>query len=102
MAIETWNVDNAAKPTIVHDPNAVLDYSQDWSAWLAGPVDTITAHVVTPHGTMTLTHSENTDTTVTAWLTGGVVGSTESVTIHIVTAQGREDDRTLFFKIKER
>jgi len=102
MAVETWNVENAAKPTIIHDPDAVLDYSQDWSAWLATPGDTISDHTITPNGTMTVGHSEHTDTTVTAWLTGGTVGTTESVTFHIVTAQGREDDRTLFFKIKER
>jgi hypothetical protein len=81
------------------DPDAVLDYQFDWSAWLAG--DTIASHAVTVPTGLTLVSSSNSSTAVTVWLSGGVAGVSYPVTCHIVTAAGREDDRTITIVARE-
>lgn len=86
------------------DPDAVLDYQWDWAGakpWLTDG-DTIVDYTITVPAGLTLDSSEATDTTVTAWLSGGIDRETYSVTCHIVTAAGREDDRTITFTMQER
>ena len=86
--------------SFVKDPDAVLDYEWDWAAWLG--TDTIASHTVTAATGLTVDTSEATDTAVTVWLSGGTVGQTYSVTCHVVTAAGREDDRTVTVTVMER
>jgi hypothetical protein len=92
-----------AQGEFTKDPDAVLDYEWDWSTWLAG--DTIASHTVTvptdPTG-LVLDSDSATTTTVTAWLSGGTDGESYTVTCHIVTAAGREDDRSMTFMLSER
>lgn len=83
------------------DPEAVLDYTLDWELWLAGMADTISSKTVTGYG-VTVDSSSNTSTAVTAWVSGGLVGQTPSVTVQIVTAGSRTDERTIYFNIRER
>lgn len=100
------------------DPNAVLDYPYDWAAaedelgdpikpWLE-PGDIIvdaTASVSTfvdDPNPLFIESVHFTDTTTTVWLSGGTVGKTYLVTIHVLTFDGREDDRTIRIRIKER
>ena len=84
--------------SFLKDVDAVLDYEWDWSAWLG--TDTIAAHTVTASTGLTVESSEATTTAVTAWLSGGTEGATYSVTCHIATAAGREDDRTMTFTMQ--
>lgn len=85
--------------TFVKDPDSVLDYRVDWSAWLDG--DTIIASTFTPaDDTLTVDLDLFTTTTATVWLSGGTLGKT-TVTNHITTAAGRQNDYTLKFTIKE-
>ena len=104
MATETFVV-TAGKPIIVKDPNAVLDYTIDWTDWLADITDTIAAIDVDVDG-VTLDDSTHDDTTVTIWISGGTVGTRGQARVRITTtgtgAQPRTDDRTVYFKIKER
>ena len=86
--------------SFVKDPDAVLDYEWDWAAWLG--TDTIASHTVTAATGLTVDTSEATDTAVTVWLSGGTVGQTYSVTCHVVTAAGSEDDRTVTVTVMER
>ena len=86
--------------SFVKDPNAVLDYEWDWSAWLG--TDTIASHTVTAATGLTVDSSTATTTAVTAWLSGGSVGASYAVTCHVVTAAGREDDRTVTITVQER
>ena len=86
--------------SFVKDPDAVLDYEWDWSAWLG--TDTIASHTVTAATGLTVDTSEATTTAVTAWLSGGSVGASYAVTCHVVTAAGREDDRTATITVQER
>lgn len=93
---------SAGKPTIIKDPDAVLDYTADFTAWLE-PLD---GDVIATHETIadgvTVDNSANSDDAVVVWVSGGTAGQTASVVIRITTAAGRVDDRTLFFKIKQR
>ncbi len=82
------------------DPDAVLDYEWDWSSWLAG--DTIASFTVTVPTGLTLDSSSATASAVTAWLSGGEDAASYPVTCHVVTAAGREDDRTITVFVQER
>lgn len=88
----------------VKDPNATLPFVWDWSAWLANEGnDTITSAVVTvPTAELTLGSITNTTTKVTAWISGGTDGEDVDVTCHIVTAGGRQEDRSITVKVRER
>lgn len=84
------------------DPNAVLDYKFDWTAWLLPLLDTITSVTWVVSGGVVVNSSTNTTTTATAVVSGGTVGTDASVTCRIVTAGGRTDDRTIPLKIIDR
>lgn len=91
------------KPTITKDPNAVLDYVVDYTDWLATANDTIASVACTPSGVTVNTSSVAPGgKKVVIWVAGGVAGSTASVTARITTVGGRIDDRTIYFKIKQR
>ena len=93
----------AGKPTITKDPSAVLDYPIDFTAWLAAAADSIVS-VTFPNtvGVSVTSSSFAGGKIVVVWVSGGTVGSPASVTVRITTAGGRTDDRTIYFKIKER
>ncbi len=101
------------RETLSHDPSARLDYRWDWAVpdslgrtWLDG--DTILAATVTatldgaPAATVTVEPATHDDTTVSAWVSGGTVGTTVALTCRITTAAGRIDDRTLWLRIRQR
>jgi len=82
------------------DPNAALDYENDWSDWL--DEDTISSSDwIVPDG-ITVDSSSNTTTTTTVFLSGGTAGETYRIINRIETAGERIDDRSRFIKIKER
>jgi hypothetical protein len=82
------------------DPQAVLDYPIDWESWLEG--DTIATSTWTADAGITIESDTNTATTTTVWLSGGTLDAIYSLTNHIVTAAGREDDRTIQVRIGEK
>lgn len=84
------------------DPNAVLDYTFDWGPYLTPLADTISTVTFILTGTLTKTSQANTSTTATAFVSGGTVGNTETLTCRIVTTGGRTDDRSISLKIVDR
>ena len=88
-------------PTILKDPNAVLDYTWDFTRWIP-PGDVIVEAVPTATGGLTTSTVTITSPKVVVWVSGGNVDTTASVTLHITTQQGRVDDRTLYFDIRNR
>lgn len=84
------------------DPNATLDYTFDWTPYLAPIVDTIAIVEFVTSAGLTKTSQSNTGTTATAFVSGGVVDATEKLTCRIVTTGGRTDERTIDLKILER
>lgn len=93
--------------TFTHDPQAVLDYLVDLTAWLEAG-ETITVATATPTGIVLngVATIVNTGTGVRFWAaapTVGVsVGQYASVTVHFTTSAGRQDDSTVKLLILDR
>ena len=103
MAADTYYTDTDGLLTIDKDPQAVLDYIFDWSAWLSAVSDTITGTPTWTVGTgLTRDSQSNTTTVATAFISGGTVGSKAPVSCRITTAGGRTDERTVYLKIVNR
>lgn len=100
--METIDTSNPMKPTAVKDPDARLDYTWDWSAWLTAASDTLATATVTPSGTLTATVPVLAAGKVTSFISGGTAGATETAACRVTTAAGRIDERTLYLKIKQR
>jgi hypothetical protein len=83
------------------DPQAVLDYEFDWSAWLDVGETITTSTVSVPTGIVLDSHSEL-GGVVIAWLSGGTAGVLYRVVSHVVTSSGRQDDRTIRVSVQER
>jgi hypothetical protein len=84
----------------IKDPDAVLDYSWDWSEFLADG-ETISTHLVIVPDGITLDESTADDNSVTAWLSGGINGEHYTVTCRITTNQARTDDRSILIRVRE-
>jgi hypothetical protein len=87
-------------PQVEKDPDARKDYGRDWAPWL-GQDELITAHTVTAPAGITIDTHAHSDTTVTCFLSGGTAGEDYKVTFHMVTNQGRSDDKSLIVKVRE-
>ena len=98
---ETYTIDANGKATIIKDPDENLDYSFNWSDYLSPTSDTIESVVFAAVGA-TLGDVSNTTTLATAFVSGGVSGSTATLSCAITTAQGRVAQRSVYLKIKER
>lgn len=87
----------------IKDPDAVLDYTVDWSDWLATGEEIASSSWVNPDG-FTVNTSSNTTTVAVVWLSGGVAGRTYRMTNRITTdsTPARTDDRTITIKVAER
>jgi len=84
----------------IKDPDAVLDYQNDWSDWLGD--DTIsTSNWIVPSG-ITENSDAKTSTTTTIWLSGGTAGESYSIVNRIVTTNSRTDDRTRIIRVEDR
>jgi hypothetical protein len=90
----------ATVSAFVKDPSAVLDYAWNWATWLG--TDTIATHTVTAEAGLTVASSTATTTAVTAWLSGGTVGESYTVTCRIVTAAARTDERSIMIQVRDR
>ena len=85
------------------DPDAVLDYSVDWAAWLgADTIATSTWIVTGPDADLVVDSDSNSTTATTVWLSGGTVFRTYTVTNRITTAQARTDDRSVVISMVDR
>lgn len=77
------------------DPNALLDYSIDWSEWLATATDTISSSTwILSSPLVEFTSSFGTATTI-VWISGGTAGEVYDAVNRIVTFGGRQEDRTI-------
>lgn len=83
----------------VKDPNAVNDYSVDWTLNTGG--DSIVGSTwVAPAGITVDSSTFNTKKTI-VWLSGGTVGVNYRVVNHITTAGGRQEDKTIIIICQE-
>lgn len=82
------------------DPGATLDYSIDWSQWLAGDTIATSAWTV-DNGITGARYAINpANTVVTIWLSGGTLSSTYKITNTITTAAGRSQVQSFQIAIK--
>lgn len=89
-------------PYIVKGANDVLDYAEDWAAWLADAgADSITSSSWTVPAGITQNNAARTSTKTTIWLSGGTVGATYRITNRIVTAGGRTAERSFDVVIQQ-
>lgn len=86
----------------VKDPSAKLDYTLNWGEWLQEDDDTILeATVPNPPSGVTIVSVGHTPTTTTVWISGGTAGTSYDVTVRILTAGGRQDERTITIACKD-
>jgi hypothetical protein len=86
--------------TFAKDPNAVLDYSIDWTRWLAGD-QVATSEWLVPTG-LTKVADSKASALATVWLSGGTAGQSYTVTNRVTTTGGRTEDRSFTIRVEER
>ncbi len=86
--------------SFIKDPDAVLDYTFDWTDWLSGG-DAINYATVFGEDGITVNSIQYDDSSVTAWLSGGTAGRNYMVTCRVITDQGRTDDRSVLIVVQE-
>ena len=79
--------------SFVKDPAALLDYYIDWQDFLAA--DTITTSTWSTTSSVILSQEGIAGAFTVVWVAGGQVGEPVELVNHIVTAEGRHDERTL-------
>ena len=85
---------------MIKDPDAVLDYTFDWTEWLAG--DEITSYTITvPSGITKNSDSEVSTGKIQMFLSGGTAGVTYPIACKISTTT-RIDERTMQIRCEER
>jgi hypothetical protein len=88
--------------TFIKDPGAVLDYSIEWSKWLAGDQIQTSTWTVSDPGGIEAANDSNTATRTTVWLSGGVAGQSCKVTNCITTSGGRTDEWSVTIQVQDR
>lgn len=89
--------------SFIKDPAARLDYSWDWTAWLADVGDTISSATVTVPAGLTAVGSPVVDGgLVTQRVEGGDVDGAYRLVCQITTVDGLIDERKIDLTISER
>ncbi len=108
---DAWDVTDPKKPFMDFDPDAVLDIPYDWIDWLAAISDIYADHEMkpVPLNGVSLLCSESAEVggriiaRIKKPVSGDLVPKKKyGMTCHIVTADGQEEDFTLWFKIREK
>jgi hypothetical protein len=97
-----WDTSDKTKPTGIKDPNAILDYPIDYTAWLLDIHDTYLSHTIAVTGGIVIDSSSFLSGYIIPVISAGTINTLASFTIHIVTSGGRADDRTFYLNIVER
>lgn len=102
MLIELFKIGADGRATIYKDPDALLDYTIDWTDYLAALSADRLADVAFTNSDGTLVLTEVYEGFATAWIEGGTVGETITLTCRIQTRAGRIDACTVYIKVRER
>lgn len=87
---------------VTKDPSAILPYGFDWAAWLGADTISASTWAAVPAANITISSNSFTVTTTTVTLSGGTAGNTVSLTNHITTTAGLQDDRTFSVTLDDR
>lgn len=89
--------------TFTKDPAALLDYSWDWTPWLAEVNDTINSATVTATGgLLAVGETVVNGAVVTQRVSGGTLGALCSMACRITTSSGLIDERSIYLTIADR
>lgn len=83
------------------DADAVLDFSVDWSGWLASG-ESLSTSTFTVDAGITKDSESNDTSSATVWLSGGTAGTSYTVTNQITTSAGRTDERSMTIAVIDR
>lgn len=81
------------------DPDAIIDYSVDWTDWLVSDTISTGTWLISPVDLVEVSASY-TSADCTIFVSSGTVGQTYSLTNRITTANGRRNDQTIFVLVK--
>lgn len=90
---------------LLKDPSATLDYGVDWGTdYLANDVLTESSWTVSPAeaGGMSIVANGFDLRSSTVQVSGGNPGRIYRLTNHVVTAEGREDSRSIMVRVEAR
>jgi hypothetical protein len=90
---------------MLKDPDAVLDYSVDWGVdYLSGDVLTESRWTICPAeaGGLSILSNVFDLKSSTVQVGGGKVGRIYRLTNNVVTAEGREDSRSIMLRVEKR
>ena len=87
-----------AYTTFEKSPASVLDYSFDWSSWLASG-QTVSTSTWTADSGMTIDSDTKSNTKTTAIVSGGTEGNSYFVSNTVVTNDGLTVRRTFIIKV---
>lgn len=85
----------------IKDPDAVLDYTLDWSNWLSETDSIIYSFFFVPEN-ITKESSSYSSTQTTVWLSGGIAANEYKIVNRITTLEGRTEERTITISCKEK
>jgi hypothetical protein len=89
--------------TFAKDPSELLDYTWDWTLWLAEVGDTISeATVVANDGLTAVGAPVVNGSVVTQRVSGGALGDVSAVVCQITTTSGLIAERSIYLKIEDR
>ena len=97
----TWTILADGRPVIDKDPDASLPYGIDVADVLVEG-DTVTGASIAEQSGVTAASASYSGTVVSCRVSGGTAGQTGSVTLRWTTVGGNTDDRTLYFRVRER
>jgi hypothetical protein len=102
--LDAYNINRQYTLSWEKDQQAHLDYSVNWSRWLADvPGDSISNMYVGKTDGIAVTAQGIVNGAITAVMAkDGVIGITEAITIKISTTRGRSDERTIRLFVRER
>jgi len=90
---------------LLKDPEATLDYGVEWGTeYLSDDALAESSWTVSPAepGGVAIVSSRFDLTTATAQVEGGIAGRLYRLTNHVVTAEGREDNRSIMLRVERR
>lgn len=92
--------------TFIKDPNAIKDYSIDWSDWLVD--DTIlTSTWAVVAGDVAIADDEDhlptkSETATVVWLSGGTLNTEAIITNHVTTNGDRAEDTSFRIQVRRK
>ena len=97
-----WTMTDPKKPRSSKDGDSTVDYSFNWTPWLADVVDSISTHEILLSDGLVNQGSSVVGGKVTVFVSGGAPSKRESITCRITTISSppRVEDRTIFLDIE--